>query len=83
MVRAALAFAMFATPATAQQLPYSDTIRVLSEGRVISAQQGDYSLVSALHEVFVLHGTSLFLCHLRGSTTSGTAPNASCWGPRP
>ena len=88
---AALA-AMIPAAALAQELAPAETRTVLAEGRPLAsvslseahrpALPGMLPEGTRMHELFIAHGDGLYLCYLKGSTTSGTPPYASCFGPR-
>lgn len=88
---AAIISALVCSAASAQQTDYQRTKEVMAKGRVLSST----SVVAAtsgplgttkpqgtrIHELFIEYQGGIYLCHLTGSTTSGTPPYASCVGP--
>lgn len=79
--------------ADTRALRFNESQELLSNGKILSSASltsspNDHGLglgVSApmgarIHEVFILYRGEVYLCHLTGAKSSGTAPYASCYG---
>lgn len=75
--------------AGAQQVPYADALKIVSDGKIISSAEispnrpagmGPEPEGTRVHEVFAVHENRLYLCYLIGSSKTGTPPRANCYG---
>lgn len=87
----ALTAALATTAAQAQERNGADSMAILRDGKVLSAtillphEPNPYipsalPEVTRIHELFVLHGSDLYLCYLIGNQKSGTPPHQKCFG---
>lgn len=88
---ASAALIAFSIPACAQQVSGEKSASILADGKVLTfsdvsengpATMGQLPKGSRIHEAYVLDGGALFLCYMIGSNMTGTAPRATCFGPR-
>lgn len=82
-----------AAPAIAGNISAEQARTIVSEGQVLSSApvsarpvagpSGPLPSGDRSHEMFVLHGGSLYLCYLVGSTNAGFENRISCFGNSP